>query len=115
VWTWSGATKRDTRLYPGATPDSVRRAYVDTVRAIYRRAGEAWLRANNHHMDPARFDSGLSDSVTVSASGRDVVFAVRFGGGEGTPAATPPVDVIVRCRDVGLVSARCIERPASTR
>ena len=115
LWTWDGATGRDLRLYPGVPPDSVRRAYIDTVEAIYRRTGEAWFRANNHHMGPVRFDSRLLDSVTVGPTGRDMTFVVRFGGGDGTPAATPTLDVVVRCRDVGLRSARCSDAPLSAR
>ncbi len=110
VWTWDPATGRDTRLYPNAPWDSVRRAYLDTVNAIYDRAGPAWFTANNHHRDPERFDSQLGDTIVVAASGRALAFPVTFGGGEGTPAETPRLDVIVLCRNVGTKRARCTER-----
>ena len=114
LWTWNPVTKRDVRLYPVAPADSVRRAYADTVRSIYGRVGETWFRERNHHMDPARFDSRLVDSVMVSESGRELSFVVRFGGGEGTPAETPTLDVAVHCRRVGSSAARCSERPLRT-
>jgi hypothetical protein len=113
LWTWDPATHRDARLYPNAPYDSVRRAYVDTVRAIYERVGPSWFRANDHHMDPERFDSRLGDAVVVAPSGRTLAFTMMFGGGEGTPAETPHPEVAVVCRGVGSVRARCVERPLS--
>ena len=111
LWTWDPETSRDTRLYPNPPWDSIRRAYVDTVKAIYRRAGPAWFKANNHHMDAERFDTRLGDTVVVSPSGGALAFAIAFGGGEGSPAATPSLDVAVACRDVGTKRQRCVERP----
>jgi hypothetical protein len=111
--TWDPATGRDHPLYPSEPPDSLRRAYVDTVRSIYRRVGEPWFHANNHHMDPERFDSRLGDTIVVSSSGRSVAFMVTFGGGERTPAATPPLEVAVVCRDVATRRSRCTEWAAS--
>jgi len=111
LWTWDPVTRRDARLYPTAPYDSVRRAYVDTVRAIYRRIGAGWFRAHNHHGAPARFDTRLGDTVVVAPSGRALAFMVTFGGGEGTPAETPRLEVAVVCRGVGMVQARCRERP----
>lgn len=113
VWTWDPATRRDVRLYPNRPWGSVRRAYVDTVRAIYQRVGAEWFRVNNYPMDPERFDSRLLDSVIVGPSPRTVTFRVEFGGGDGTPAATPRLDVLVRCHDVGTARARCVERATS--
>lgn len=113
LWTWDPATGRDRPLYPSAPPDSLRRAYVDSVRSVYRRVGEPWFRANNHYMDPDRFDSRLGDTIVVSSSGRAVAFMVTFGGGEGTPAATPPLEVAVVCRDVVTRQSRCTEWAAS--
>ena len=110
LWTWDPATNRDTRLYPNAPWDSVRRAYVDTVKAIYQRAGPAWFKANNHHMDAERFDTRLGDTVVVSPSGRAIAFAISFGGSEGSPAATPPLEVVVACRGVGTKRQRCSEQ-----
>jgi hypothetical protein len=89
----------------------VRRAYVDTVRAIYRRVGEDWFRANNHHGDPVRFDSRLGDTVVVARLGRTLAFTVTYGGGQGTPVESPQLEVAVVCRGVGTVQARCRERP----
>ena len=111
VWTWNPVTRREARLYPNAPWDSVRRAYVDTVRAIYRRAGADWFRANNHHMDADRFDTRLGDTIVVASSGRTLAFSITFGGGAGTPAATPPLDVVVVCRAVATSRSRCTERP----
>ena len=113
LWTWEPATGRNVRLYPSAPQDSVRRAYVDTVKSIYRRAGEPWLRAKNHHGDAERFDSRLGDTIVVAPSGRTVAFLVTFGGGDGTPAATPALEVAVVCRDIATRRSRCTEQPAS--
>lgn len=110
LWTWDPVTRRDTRLYPRPPYDSVRRAYIDTVRAIYDRVGADWFRAHNHHMDPKQFDSQLGDTVVVGASGRSIAFTMQFGGGEGTPAATPPLQVLVVCSGVGTTRSRCRER-----
>ena len=110
LWTWNPETSRDVQLYPVEPADSVRRAYVDTVRSIYQRVGEAWFRQQNHHMDPERFDSRLATSVVASPSGRELIFLVRYGGGDGTAAATPTLHVVVRCRGVGTPDARCVEQ-----
>jgi len=112
LWTWDPATGRDTRLYPNAPADSLRRAYVDTVRSIYRRVGEEWFRANNHHKDPQRFDTRVGDTIVVAPSGRTIAFMMTFGGGEGTPAATPPLEVAVLCRAVGTTRSQCREYSA---
>lgn len=109
VWTWDPVTHRDARLYPNEPYDSVRRAYVDSVRSIYARVDEGWFRAANHHKDPTRFDSSVGDTIMVADSGKTVVFAMRFGGGEGTPAETPRLDVMVTCRGVGTKRQRCTE------
>ena len=62
-------------------------------------------------MDAERFDTRLGDTVVVARSGRAIAFPITFGGGEGTPAATPTLDVVVVCRDVGTERARCVEQP----
>jgi hypothetical protein len=111
VWTWNPVTRRDARLYPNTPWDSIRRTYVDTVRAIYRRVGADWFRANNHHMDADRFDTRLGDTIVVASSGRTLAFPITFGGGAGTPAATPPLDVVVVCRAVATKRSRCTEQP----
>jgi hypothetical protein len=110
LWTWDPTTRRDVRLYPNAPYDSLRRAYIDSVKTIYARVGPDWFRANNHHMDAERFDSRLGDTVVVARSGRTLAFPIMFGGGEGTPAATPPLDVVVVCREVGTKRAQCREQ-----
>jgi hypothetical protein len=114
LWTWDPKTGRDARLYPNQPWDSVRQAYIDTTRAIYQRVGEHWFNAHNHHMDPERFDTTLEDSVVVDATGHRVAFRMRFGGGEGTPAETPSLEVVVICRDVGSARAACSETPLAT-
>lgn len=112
LWTWDPVTGRNARLYPNAPYDSVRRAYIDTVAAIYRRVGKAWFTANNHHMDPTKLDTRLSDSIVVAPKGGTLSFTIVFGSGDGTPAATPEMNVAVVCQDVATKRARCVERVA---
>jgi len=113
LWTWDPSSGRDALLYPTRPWDSVRQAYVDSTRVTYARVGEDWFRIHNHHMDPEQFDASLVDSVVADAEGRRVAFQMRFGGGDGTPAATPRLDVVVSCQDPGYARARCSETPLS--
>ena len=109
LWTWSRTAGR-TLLYPRQPWGVVRSTYIDSVRAIYRAVGAQWFRTNNHHADPERFDSRLIDDVAVSPDGSSAEFVVRYGGGAGTPAATPERDVEVFCTNVGTNRARCVEQ-----
>lgn len=110
IWGYDGRTDRTDLIYPRAPYPSVRARYIEEVRQLYERVGAAWFRNNDHHMDPARFDSNILDPVLVERSGEAVAFVVRFGGGAGTPAATPLMDVVVHCRQLH-ASPTCAETP----
>jgi hypothetical protein len=81
--TWDAATRRDVRLYGTANGDPVRE----------------------------RLDARLADTVVVADAGRSLSFVVTFSPAAGSPAATPPFDVAVKCQDVGTKRAWCSERP----
>jgi hypothetical protein len=110
LWTWDDNTRRTAQLYPSTPRDSLRQAYIDSFRAKYKRVGEAWLRAHNHHMNPELFDTKMNDTFGISPSGRTITFIVNYGGGRGPQDETPPTDVFVVCTGVGTAQPRCKER-----
>lgn len=107
LWLYDAAPGRDVRLYPSEPSGAVRQRYIDSTRALYARLGEDWFRVHNYPMDPELFDSSLEGEVSVSDSGRVLSFVMRFGGGEA-PAATPAMEVLVRC-DHLVEGGTCIE------
>jgi len=106
---YDARTGRDAALYPRRPYDRVRLRYVDTVAAIYARLGEAWFAEHNRSMDASDFNSSLSSDVVADSTGTAVAFLMRFGDGNDlTQAATPVLDVVVRC-DVPGRAGRCRE------
>jgi hypothetical protein len=111
LWVVDPFTGRNDRLYPTQPYGRVRRAYIEQVRAIYARVGEAWFRVNNHHGDPERFDSAIGPPYAVSPDGRALAFAASFGNVDAhSPAATPGLDVLVVC---DVAARRCSEEEAA--
>jgi hypothetical protein len=98
---------RDRRLYPNPPYQQVRLDYIQTVKRIYDEKGEQWFRENNHHGDPASFDSEI-DNVVVNDATESVAFIATFGGDGQVP--TPAQDVLVVCRNIESLSGTCTEK-----
>lgn len=113
LWMYDGHTGRDAVVYPRKPFDAVRRRYIETVRGVYTRLGAAWFQANNHHMNPERFESALLDSVTVSGGGETLAFTMLFGDRETGGANTPALELAVVCRNIRSRSPQCRESELS--
>jgi hypothetical protein len=108
LWGFDANAARAFLVYPSAPYQPIRAQYIDEVRNLYERVGESWFRANNHHMDPAQFDSSIQEPLVLDRAAEAIAFVVRFGGGEATPVATPVLDVVVVCRKLR-TAPQCLE------
>lgn len=110
LWLFDERSGRDAVLYPREPWDRVRRRYVDTTAAIYARLGEAWFMAHNQAMDSSAFNSSLASPVVIGGGGSAAAFVMRFGDRfDRSAAATPVLDVAVRCEALGRKEERCRE------
>jgi hypothetical protein len=98
---------RDRRLYPNPPYQQVRLDYIQTVKRIYDAKGEQWFRENNHHGDPAAFDSEI-DNVVVNDAAKSVEFIAKFGGDGQVP--TPAQEVLVVCQNIESLAGTCSEK-----
>jgi hypothetical protein len=98
----------DRNIYPPASPSAVRTNFIESVSSVYKEIGADWFRENNHHMDPARFNSALIDRVTVDEKAGSMTFLVRFGNRE---IVRDPIlfSELVRVTCAPLAPADCIE------
>ena len=106
--TYDPVSKADEALYPRKPFEAVRRAYVDSRKALYARLGEDWFREHNRSTDPEDFDSELLDSVVTNPAGTVAAFAIRFGRDDAEPA-TLVLEVVVTCIDLETIRPRCAE------
>lgn len=109
VSVYDPARRIEREIYPPANYDPVRLEYIERVRGVYAEIGEAWFRANNHHMDPERFNSSVL-WVVVDAGASIIAFLGRYGREDDLVESRQ--DVVVTCVSMDRIDEiTCRERP----
>jgi hypothetical protein len=100
------------KIYPPARPDPVREDFISRVRTEYNLRGRDWFQQHNHHMNPERFDSSLTE-VVVNDQANTIAFLVYYDNpinDSGDPGASRQ-QVVTTCTSMNQVDRiTCKER-----